>query len=140
MTSSAGPVSAAVKAMDMIEVEGLRLRCVIGCTTEERRGRSDVVIDLTVGIDARPAGSSDDLADAWDYRAATKTVIAAVEGSECFTVQALTTKIAQLAVCDLNAQWVRVRVRKPGALRFADTVGLILERTQADFAPAGTPS
>ena len=71
MTSSAGPVSAAVKAMDMIEVEGLRLRCVIGCTTEERRGRSDVVIDLTVGIDARPAGSSDDLADAWDYRAAT---------------------------------------------------------------------
>ena len=140
MTSITGPVNSEGRTMDLIEINGLRLRCVIGCTAEERRGRSDVVIDLTVGTDARPAGTSDKLADAWDYRAAAKAVIAAVEGSECFTVEALTTQIARIVVCDRSAPWVRVRVRKPGALRFADTVGLVLERTQADFAAAGSPS
>jgi FolB domain-containing protein len=126
--------------MDLIEVEGLRLRCVIGCTAEERRGRSDVVIDMTIGTDAMPAAASDNLADALDYRAAAKAVIAGVEGSEYFTVEALITQIARIVVCDQRAPWVRVRVRKPGALRFADTVGLVLERTQADFAAAGSPS
>ena len=126
--------------MDLIEIGGLRLRCLIGCTAEERRDRSDVLIDLTVGTDARPAGASDDLADAWDYRTTAKAVIAAVEGSECFTVEALATRIAQIVVCDRGAPWARVRVSKPGAVRFADTAGLVLERTPADFADVGSPS
>jgi FolB domain-containing protein len=54
--------------VDLIEIAGLRLRCVIGCRDEERRDRSDVVIDLKVGADTRLAGTSDELADAWDYR------------------------------------------------------------------------
>lgn len=123
--------------MDLIEIDGLRLRCVIGCRAEERRDRSDVLIDLTVGTDARPAGASDDLADAWDYRAAVKAVIAEVEASQCFTVEALATRVACVLVCGKGAPWVRVRVRKPGALRFADCAGLVLERTPADFADGG---
>ena len=125
--------------MDLIEIEGLRLRCVIGWRDEERRDRSDVVIDLTVGTDAGAAAASDDLADAWDYRAASKAVIAEVEASECFTVEALATRVARVLVCDRGAPWARVRVRKPGAIRFADSVGLVLERTPADFTGAGDP-
>jgi dihydroneopterin aldolase len=29
---------------------------------------------------------------------------------------------------------VQVRVHKPGALRFADSVGVVIERTAGDFA------
>ena len=126
--------------MDLIEIEGLRLRCVIGCKPEERRDRSDVVIDLTIAADAGTAGASDDLADAWDYRAAAKAVIAEVEASRCFTIEALATRIARIVVCGRGAPWARIRVRKPGALRFADSAGLVLERTPADFADAGSPS
>ncbi|MGH3250813.1 MAG: dihydroneopterin aldolase [Trebonia sp.] len=125
--------------MDLIEIEGLRLRCVIGWRDEERRDRSDVVIDLTAGTDAGAAGASDDLADAWDYRAASKAVIAAVESSRYRTVEALATRVARVLVCDQGAPWARVRVRKPGALRFADSAGLVLERTPADFAGGGDP-
>ncbi len=119
--------------MDLIEVEGLRLRCVIGCKDEERCDRSDVIIDLAVAADARPAGAGDDLADAWDYRRATKAVIAEVEASACFTVEALATRIARVLVVGCRAPHVRVRVRKPGALRFADSAGLVIERTAEDF-------
>jgi FolB domain-containing protein len=125
--------------MDLIEIEGLRLRCVIGWRDEERRDRSDVVIDLTVGTDAGAAAASDDLADAWDYRAASKAVIAAVEASQYRTVEGLASRVARVLVCDRGAPWARVRVRKPGALRFADSVGLVLERTPADFADGGEP-
>jgi FolB domain-containing protein len=125
--------------VDLIEIDGLRLRCVIGCRAEERRDRSDVVIDLAVRADARPAGTSDDLADAWDYRAAAKAVIAEVEASQCFTVEALATRVARVLVCDRGAPWARVRVRKPGAIRFADSAGLVLERTPADFTGGGDP-
>ncbi|HLJ98694.1 MAG TPA: dihydroneopterin aldolase [Streptosporangiaceae bacterium] len=120
--------------MDQIEIEALRLRCVIGCNPEERRDRSDVIIDLWVSTDARPAGDSDALSDAWDYRAAVKRVIAYVDGSECFTIEALATRIARVLVADCGASHVTVRVRKPGALRFADYAGIRIERTPADFA------
>jgi FolB domain-containing protein len=139
----AGRAAAAItrqeSVVDLIEIDGLRLRCVIGCRAEERRDRSDVVIDLAVRADARPAGASDDLADAWDYRAAAKAVIAEVEASQCFTVEALATRVARVLVCDRGAPWARVRVRKPGAIRFADSAGLVLERTPADFTGGGDP-
>ncbi len=120
---------------DVIEVEGLRLRCRIGCSTEERRDLSDVVIDLRIATDAFPAGHSDRLEDAWNYRTPTKAIIAAVETSEFYTVEALATRVARIVVVDHAAPSVRVRVRKPGALRFADTVSINLTRTPADFTP-----
>jgi FolB domain-containing protein len=126
--------------MDLIEIEALRLRCVIGWREEERRDRSDVVVDLTVGTDAGAAGAGDDLADAWDYRTAAKAVIAAVEASQYRTVEALATRVARVLVCGRGAPWARVRVRKPGALRFADSAGLVLERTPADFTAAASAS
>lgn len=125
--------------MDLIEIAGLRLRCVIGCRDEERRDRSDVVIDLKVGADTRLAGTSDELADAWDYRAAAKAVIAEVEGSACFTVEALASLIARALVIGHGAPYARVSVRKPGALRFADSAGVQIERTPADFSPDREP-
>jgi FolB domain-containing protein len=119
--------------MDVIEIGGLRLRCVIGCREEERRGLSDVVIDLRIDVDARSAGAGDDLEDAWNYRTATKAVIAYVEASSHRTVEALASAMARILVVDHHAPRAQVRVHKPGALRFADTVGLTIERTPDDF-------
>ena len=63
----------------------------------------------------------------------------AVEASQYRTVEGLASRVARVLVCDRGAPWARVRVRKPGALRFADSVGLVLERTPADFADGGEP-
>jgi FolB domain-containing protein len=120
--------------VDLIEIDKLRLRCVIGTSETERRDRQDVVIDLRVGTDVRPAATSDELADVWNYRTPTKAVISAVEGSAYQTVEALADRLARLLVLDHHAPYARVRVCKPGALRFADSVGLVIERTPADYA------
>ncbi|MBG0818464.1 dihydroneopterin aldolase [Planomonospora sp. ID82291] len=119
--------------MDQIEIDGLRLRCVIGVKDEERRDKSDVVVDLRIGADVRPAGLTDNLADGWDYRAAAKGVISAVESSRFRTVEALAEAIARTIVVGYKAPHVRVRLHKPGALRFADSVGVVIHRTGDDF-------
>ncbi|MFD0853700.1 dihydroneopterin aldolase, partial [Actinomadura adrarensis] len=105
--------------MDAIEVDALRLRCVIGVSAEERRGLSDVVIDLVIGLPAPAGHGADRVEDTWNYKPPVKAVIAHVEGSEYRTVEALAESVARLLVLEHGAPSARVRVHKPGALRFA---------------------
>jgi len=52
---------------DQIQIKDLRLRTIIGINDEERRILQEVLINLTLFVDTRRAGVSDDIADAvWD--------------------------------------------------------------------------
>ena len=121
-------------ARDHIIVEDLLLRCIIGAQDWEREKKQDVLINLQLDTDIRPAANSDNIADALNYRTIAKAIIAHVEESSYFTVEALATAIARICVVDHNAARVKVRVEKPGALRFAKSVGVEIEREAADFA------
>lgn len=114
--------------MDIIEIDALRLRCEIGFSAHEIGVKQDVVLTLRLGTDIRRAAQTDDPADAFNYRTVTKAIIAHVESSRYKLVEALAESVAQLAL-DHGAPWVQVRVHKPGALRFADSVGIVIERT-----------
>jgi FolB domain-containing protein len=120
--------------MDLIEIDNLRLRCVIGFSEHERKDRQDVVIGLRIRADIRKAGETDSPDDAFNYRTVTKAIIGHVEASSYYLVEALATAIARICVVEHGAEWVQVRVHKPGALRFADSVGVVIERTHDDFA------
>lgn len=119
--------------MDIIEIDSLRLRCVIGFSPHERKDRQDVVISLRIGADMRLAGETDNPDDTFNYRTVTKAIIQHVEGSEYYLVEKLAAAIARICVVDHGAPWVQVRVHKPGALRFSDSVGVVIERTPDDF-------
>ena len=124
--------------MDIIEIDALRLQCEIGFSQHEIGVKQDVVITLRIGTDMHRAGQTDDPADAFNYRTVTKAIIAHVEASKYKLVEALAASIARIAVVDHGAPWVQVRVHKPGALRFSDSVGVLIERTPADFNGTGT--
>jgi dihydroneopterin aldolase len=49
-------------------------------------------------------------------------------------LEALAADIARIAVIDFGADKATVRVEKPGALRFARSVGVEIERSRADFS------
>jgi FolB domain-containing protein len=119
--------------MDRIEIRGLRLRCIIGFNPEERREKQDVVIDMTVYTDLTRGGQTDDPGDIFNYKTLNKTVIRLVEASSYNTIEALATAIARAACVECGAPRIVVSVQKPGALRFTDTVGVVIERTPADF-------
>ena len=119
--------------LDIIEIDNLRLRCIIGFSAHELKDKQDVIITLRIGTNMRLAGETDQPEDAFNYRTVTKAIIAHVESSHYALVEKLAAAIARIVVVDHAAPWVQVRVHKPGALRFADSVGVVIERTTDDF-------
>ena len=118
--------------MDIIEINKLRLRAVIGFSAHELNVAQDVVINLRIGTDRRLAGESDNSDDAFNYRTVSKAVIALVNGSRCYLVEKLADEIARMIVLDFKAAYVSVNLHKPGALRHSDSVGIEIERRPQD--------
>lgn len=113
---------------DRILIEGLNCRCIIGVNHDERRERQDVIIDIDLYTDMDRPAKTDRIEDAVNYREIKKKVLALVEKSEFFLIEALAAAIARLCLEDKAIEKVRVRVDKPMALRFAKTVGVEITR------------
>ena len=116
--------------LDKIHIRDLHSRCIIGTTTEERRERQDVLINITLYARLKPAGESDHIGDTVDYKAVKKRVLAIVEESSCCLVEHLAERIAEACLIDGRVQRVNVSVDKPGALRFARSVAVEIVRDQ----------
>ena len=119
--------------MDKIIIRDLLLRGIIGINPDERVKLQDILINIVIWADIRKAAASDAIEDAVDYKTITKRVIQHVEDSSDFLVEKLVTDIARLIIMEYGVERVMVRVEKPTALRFAESVGIEIERTRADF-------
>lgn len=120
---------------DRIIISDLLLRGSIGFQEWEQEKKQDILINLTLYTDTRRAAETDRVEDALDYKTITKAIIAYVEesGRHHDLVESLAAAIARICI-EGGATRVVVRVEKPGALRFARSVGVEIERTAADFA------
>ena len=119
--------------MDTIHIDGLLLRTIIGINDDERSNKQDVIITLTLSADLSKAGETDSIDDAVNYRSVTKRIIEFVESSDFFLVEAMAANLARIIVTEFPVEKVRVKVEKPGALRFAKSVGIEIERERGDF-------
>ncbi len=120
-------------ALDEIRIEDLLIRTIIGINGDERHDRQDVLLNLTLFVDTRAAGASDDIADApVNYRTLKKRVIAAVEGSSFHLLERLAAEVAAVCLEEAGVEKVRVSAAKPGALRFARSVAVVIERGRED--------
>jgi len=116
--------------MDQVLIKDLLVRGIIGINDWERVTNQDILINIVLFADLRRAGESDDIADCVNYRTIAKKVQAHAESAKRFTVEALATDIARLCLEDPLVQKVRVRVEKPGAVRFSTSVGVEIERSR----------
>ncbi len=117
-----------IRAMDRIHIRDLLARCIIGVSDDERREKQDVVINVTLHVDLHLAGRSDRFEDTVDYRAIKKRILAAVDDSACYLVEALAERIADVCLEDPRVAQAQVTVEKPSALRFARSVGVEITR------------
>ena len=114
--------------MDRIHIKDIALRCVIGVSDVERREKQDVVINITLYADLSKAAASDNMTDTVDYKAVKQRLVALVEGSHYYLVEALAGAIAHLCLEFHGIEQVDVLVEKPGAVRYARTVGVEITR------------
>jgi D-erythro-7,8-dihydroneopterin triphosphate epimerase len=121
--------------VDRIVIEDLLVRGIVGINPEERTDRQDIVVGVTMWVDTAKAAASDDIADAVNYRTISKEIIAHLESGEPRLVERLADEIASLCLAaDDRVAEVEVSVRKPGALRFARSVGVIVTRRRSGSA------
>lgn len=114
--------------MDIVFIRDLRIQTVVGIFDWERRIRQTVCLDLEMGADNRKAAASDDIADALDYKAVAKHLIAFVEASDFRLVETLAERCAQIVREEFGVPWLKLTVSKPGAVRGSQSVGVCIER------------
>lgn len=116
---------------DQIEIKDLLLRGVIGVNDWEREVKQDILINIRLTADLTRAGETDSIDDTVNYRTITKKIIAHVDSSARYTLEALAADIANICLAEKGVQRARVRIEKPGALRFASSVGVEIERSSS---------
>ena len=116
--------------MDIVFVEDLRIETVIGIYDWERQIRQVVAIDLEMAFDNTKPAASDKIVDTLDYKAVSKRLIAFVEASNFELVETLAEQCARLVREEFGVSWLRLRLAKPGAVRGAKAVGVVIERGQ----------
>jgi D-erythro-7,8-dihydroneopterin triphosphate epimerase len=113
---------------DSLFIKDLLVRTVLGVSDEERRDKQDVLISVVMETDTSAPGKSDDLADAVNYRLISKKILALAERSQFHLVEHFAEEVAGLCLLESRVKRVRVTVEKPGALRFARSAGVTIER------------
>ncbi len=119
-------------SVDRIIIKDLLLRGIVGINEDERTNRQDILINVTMWADTAAAATSDDIVDAVNYRTVTKGIISHVEGGQPMLVERLVQEVADICFdADERVAEVEVTVEKPGALRFARSVGITIRRSRS---------
>lgn len=119
------------RCMDKVFIEGLEIEALIGIYDWERRIRQVLVFDLEMAFDnCRPA-ASDAIADTLNYKEVSKRLIDYVGQSDFGLVETLAERCAAIVLDEFRVPWLRLKLSKPGAVRGARAVGVVIERSRA---------
>lgn len=116
--------------MDQILIKDLLCRGVIGISDRERSQPQDILVNVILFVDITKAGQTDSIEDSVNYRTVAKRILAHVEKIGRYTVEALATDVANICLEDERVVKTRVRIEKPGAVRFSASVGVEIERSR----------
>jgi 7,8-dihydroneopterin aldolase/epimerase/oxygenase len=125
---------------DELSVLGIECFGHHGVFEHERREGQVFVVDLTLGVDTRPAARSDDLRDTVDYGSLVDQVAAAVTGEAVDLIEKLAERVAGICLLDARVEWARVTVHKPDApiaAKFSDVTLTITRHRNDDAAGQG---
>ncbi len=118
--------------MDRVIIKDLLARGIIGINPWERENPQEILINLTLFADLEIAGESDNIDDCLNYRTISKKALYHAEHAQRLTVEALASDLAKMCLEDQRVKRVIVRVEKPGAVRFARSAGVEIERERRD--------
>jgi len=117
---------------DRLAVLGIEAIGHHGVFDFEKRDGQVFKVDLTLGLDIRPAARSDDLQDTVDYGSLVAAVKTAIEHDPVDLIETLAERIADVCLTDKKVEWAEVTVHKPDApieATFSD-VALTIHRSR----------
>ena len=115
---------------DKVFIEGLEIDTLIGIYDWERRIRQTLIFDIEMSFDNRLPAASDDIALTLNYKDVSKRLTEYVSESSFGLVETLAERCASLILEEFGVAHVRLKLSKPGAVRGARVVGVIIERSR----------
>ncbi|MBA2410502.1 MAG: dihydroneopterin aldolase [Gammaproteobacteria bacterium] len=116
---------------DLVYLRELRLAAVIGIYEWEQRVRQTISIDLEMAADIASAAASDAIEDTLNYKAIAERLSSFVEESRFKLIETLAERAADMLLTEFGIRWLKLSVSKPGAVRGAREVGVVIERSAA---------
>ncbi len=116
---------------DKVFIEGLEIDTLIGIYDWERRIRQTLVFDIEMAFDNQVPAASDDIALTLNYKDVSKRLVEYVSQSGFGLVETLAERCAAILLDEFGVAYVRLKLSKPGAVRGARAVGVIIERSRA---------
>ncbi|MDR0931645.1 MAG: dihydroneopterin aldolase [Victivallales bacterium] len=116
--------------MDKIFINDLRVNTIIGCLPTERERRQQVKLNIELGVDLAAAGKSDELSDTLDYSELEEKIVELAANSRFRLIEALSGAVGRLVLECERVCYAKVRVDKPGAAKYARSIGVELEFTK----------
>ncbi|MDJ1179433.1 dihydroneopterin aldolase [Roseofilum sp. BLCC_M91] len=120
--------------LGVIKITNLRLRTLIGINDWEREKKQDVVINIKIGFDAKKPSETDQIEDTVNYKWITKQIIEQVENHSYGLIERMGQTIIDIVMADPKVIWTKVKVDKPFALRFSDSVSVKLRAHRSNFS------
>ncbi len=116
--------------MDKVIIKNLLARGIIGVNEWEREHAQNILINVTLFTDTHRAAETDDINDCVNYSTMSAKLLAHAESAKRETVEALANDLAKICLAQNGVQKAIVRVEKPGAVKFAESVGVEIERSR----------
>ncbi len=114
---------------DIIFIEGLSIETIIGVYEHERNIKQAVILDIEMTLPASDAASSDDLRHTVDYDAVSKMVTNYVQETQYQLIESLAEQVASLVLDAFATDSLRLKLSKPGAVKNAASVGIVITRS-----------
>lgn len=113
---------------DSVIIEGLSIETVIGVYAWERQVTQRLELDLEMGWDNRPAAAADDVSLALDYAEVSTALTEHLQALQPELLETAAESVAELLQNRFGVPWLRLTLRKPGAVPAAASVGVRLQR------------
>jgi dihydroneopterin aldolase len=115
--------------MDITYIHGFEIQTIIGIFDWERENKQALFIDLDIGNNFSNAIYSDKISDCIDYTQVCKEINNLANNHSYQLLESFAEQISQIIINQFHAQWVRVKINKPMAIKNAQSTGVIIERS-----------
>jgi len=120
---------------DRIHLFDARISCRVGVPAEERAQPQELLIDLTLGVDLRPAAYSENIGDTVDYAQVLDLLFFVAGAREWVLIESLAEALCEAILRQFPVLSVRLLLRKPEALRRRGVAAAAVEIKR--FQPTG---
>ncbi len=125
---------------DRVFIHGLCLETQIGIHAYEKPLRQRLVLHLEMTIKLSVSARSGRIEETVDYRSVAERIQAMIHNRSFALIETVAEAVAALVLTEYPVQAVQVVLEKPGAVRGADRVGVIIEREADPESTADAPS